>query len=293
MDVAVDWRTLGWEPGHFYSPIPSLPEVRARASRLFVTPRTLPDVELDEAHQLEVLDAIAAHAPELPFADEPRDGLRYGLRNDYFSYGEAVVLFGMMLRLRPRRIIEVGSGHSSAAILDIADRFLGGDVECTFIEPYPERLLGLLRSEDLARVRLVRERVQDVDVARFDALDAGDMLVVDSTHVTKIGSDVNHLVFNVLPRLREGVVIHFHDIYYPFEYPQRWLEQGRYWNEAYLVRAFLQGNRDVRIEFFNDFLAAFHADRLAAALPPFMRAPGSSLWLSRRAAPRAEPPALG
>ena len=82
--------------------------------------------------------------------------------------------------------------------------------------------------------------MQDVALSTFSGLRRGDILFIDSSHVAKIGSDVNHLVFTVLPALQSGVLVHFHDIFFPFEYPQAWLAEGRAWNEAYLLRAFLQ-----------------------------------------------------
>ncbi len=83
---------------------------------------------------------------------------------------------------------------------------------------------------------------------------AGDVLFIDSSHVSKMGSDVNHILFNVLPLLKSGVFIHFHDMFYPFIYPKSWTEQGRFWNETFLLRAFLQNNKDFTIQFWGNFL---------------------------------------
>jgi hypothetical protein len=105
---------------------------------------------------------------------------------------------------------------------------------------------------------------------------------VDSTHVAKVGSDVNHILFEVLPSLRSGVYVHFHDIYFPFEYPKEWVYQGRAWNEAYVLRAFLQHNDAYEIVLFGSFLSAFHRPWLAERMPLVARNPGSSLWLRKR-----------
>jgi hypothetical protein len=179
---------------------------------------------------------------------------------------------------RPRRVIEVGSGWSSCALLDVNERFLDGPARCTFIEPYPELLHELVGDEQLD-VRPAS--VQDVALSLFDELGSGDMLIIDSTHVAKVGSDVNHLVFEVLPRLAPGVLVHVHDIYYGFEYPRAWIYQGRAWNEAYVLRALLMFNTTWEIVFFNSFLAARHPEAFAASLPAAARSPGSSLWLRR------------
>jgi hypothetical protein len=191
----------------------------------------------------------------------------------------------LMLRwTRPRKVIEVGSGFSSAAILDTNDRFLDGAVSCTFIEPFPQRRLdGLLQAGDASRHEVIAEPVQHVPIERFDELDAGDVLFIDSSHVSKAGSDVNRLVFEVLPRLRTGVIVHFHDIGWPFEYPREWIYGGRAWTEAYLLHAFMLFNADFEIVLFNHYLALFHGDAVAAKLPLWGVEQGGSLWIRRRA----------
>ena len=98
----------------------------------------------------------------------------------------------------------------------------------------------------MKRHRLVNVKLQDVDLKEFDKLKSGDVLFIDSTHVSKIGSDVNYLFFEILPRLHRGVYIHIHDIFYPFEYPKDWIDEGRAWNENYILRAFLNIMRNLK-----------------------------------------------
>lgn len=162
----------------------------------------------------------------------------------------------MMRRARPARVIEVGSGFSSLAMLDTNERFFDGAVELTFIEPNAERLLSQLRPGDERRAEIITSPVQEVDLSGFERLSAGDILFIDSSHVAKVGSDVNHLVFSVLPRLAPGVLVHFHDVPYPFEYPEDWIHYGFAWNEAYLLRALLQFNSAFRIVLWNSYVAA-------------------------------------
>ena len=94
--------------------------------------------------------------------------------------------------------------------------------------------------------------VQNVKLIEFEKLEPNDLLFIDSSHISKIGSDLNYLLFEVLPSLKPGVIIHFHDILYPFEYPYEWIEKGIYWNEAYLLKAFLMHNKNYEILLFND-----------------------------------------
>jgi predicted O-methyltransferase YrrM len=269
-------------PGHFYSPIPDLGLINERRKTLFDnTRREIPGIDVNEARQLDLLEKFAQFYPDIPFSKTPSDGLRYYYGNNFFSYGDAIALYCMIRHLKPKRIIEAGSGFSSAVMLDTNDRFFDSSIMLTFIEPYPERLLSLMRVNDKKNCRIITERVQDVPITELTSLDAGDILFIDSTHVVKIGSDVVHLVTEVLPRLKEGVIVHFHDIFWPFEYPEAWLLEGRAWNEDYLLKAFLQFNSMFRIKFFNNYIGLFHPESLKQHLPLFMKDYGCSLWLEK------------
>ena len=271
-------------PGHYYSPIPAREEVRSREGAIWgEVPRHLPSVDLNEEGQLALFERLRGYYGDLPFGEEPAAGLRYHFARP-FHYADAIVLYALMRHLRPRRIVEIGSGFSSAVMLDTNDLFLGGAVSCTFIEPYPDRLLSLLREQDRLRHTLLVKKVQEVGPEPFAELGPNDILFVDSSHVSKVGSDVNWVFFQILPALRRGVWVHFHDIFYPFEYPKEWVYEGRAWNEDYLLRAFLQYNTAFRVEFFNSFLMHFHRDRFLRDMPLCVRNPGGSIWLSKVAA---------
>ena len=272
----------GWEPGHFYSPIPDLEEVAARAGQIFDYGITsIPGVDLNEAGQAARFGELSRFYADQPFADEPGEKNRYGFANPNFQQGEAIILQAFMRSSSPRRIIEVGSGHSSAAMLDTDEIFLGRRTEITFIEPYPQLLESLMRPGDKQRVAILPSPIQDVPLDLFATLESGDILFVDSSHVAKTGSDVNHIFFRVLPLLAPGVLVHFHDINYPFEYPREWVMGGRSWNEAYLLRAFLMYNHAFRIEFFAGYWAWHRHAELEAGMPLCARSPGSSIWLQR------------
>jgi hypothetical protein len=139
------------------------------------------------------------------------------------------------------------------------------------------------RDADRKQNDIIVDAVQNVPLERFAALEAGDILFVDSSHVAKTGSDVVHLFGQVLPRLAKGVRVHFHDIFWPFEYPEEWIREGRAWNEAYLLRAFLQFNSAFRIVLFNSYLGLHHRDLVERHLPLFLQNTGGSLWLEKTA----------
>ena len=165
-------------------------------------------------------------------------------------------------------------------ILDTNERFFENQIRCTFIEPEPERFLQAITPEDRERVDLLNKDVRSLPPEYFQALNPGDILLIDSSHVSKVNSDLNFLLFQVLPVLKSGVLVHFHDIFYPFEYPERWVYDGWSWNEAYLLRAFLQYNRAFKICFMNTLWYRYHAEQIQAEIPLALGR-GGSLWLQK------------
>jgi predicted O-methyltransferase YrrM len=276
-----------FRPGHFYSPVVDPEELRAAG---FTVDRDLHEGRLDGIElQPAAMEAFfRKHAPlmnDYAFALQPSPEARYHARNDVYSTADAAVLLAMIAEARPRRIVEVGSGFSSAHMLDVADR-LRLPTRFTFVEPYPERLHSLMSEADHERCTVVCTGVQQADPALFAALEANDILFVDSTHVSKAGSDVNHELFEILPRLRAGVIVHFHDTFYPFEYPDAWIfEARRSWNELYILRAYLARNQEYEIVFFNDYFRIKRPEA-AAAVPAFTVNPGGALWLRKVGAPQ-------
>jgi hypothetical protein len=276
-------RQVGpFPPGHYYSPLPSMEEVRHDEARVFDRSlRELPGIDLDVQGQIDWLNQLTPFYVEQPFSPQPSPTRRYYFENDAYSYSDAIFLYCMIRFARPKHIIEIGSGFSSFVMLDTNELFFDNGIRFPFIEPYADRLRSRLRDRDHQVAEILPTRVQDVELGRFDKLAAGDILFVDSSYVAKTGSDVNHILFEILPRLAKGVFIHFHDMFYPFEYPKGWIEQGWFWNEDYLVRAFLQYNSAFKIRIWNQFLGSFHADLLRNAVPLCMKNIGGSLWLER------------
>jgi hypothetical protein len=171
-------------------------------------------------------------------------------------------------------------------MLDANEMFFKRSIEMTFIDPNPELLLCLIHKEDKKNNVIVSRRVQDLDLGMFDALQADDILFIDSTHVSKVYSDVNRLFFEILPRLKKGVYVHLHDIFYPFEYPKEWVYEGRAWTEAYLLRAFLQYNNCFRIVLMNTFLEQFHRKFFEQSMPLCLKNPGGSIWIRKECCPQ-------
>jgi predicted O-methyltransferase YrrM len=255
-------------PGHFYSPLTTNAD-RGRA----LTWTDAPGVDLAEERQLALARQLQ------PMLAQPLPGPRYEPANIMYGPADAAVYRAMLTQLLPARVLEVGSGYSTAVALDEADVNPAlSDLKITCIEPFPSRLLRLLTSSDRGRLSLLREPVQDVALDTFAELAPGDVLFIDSTHVVKAGSDVIWLLLHVLPRLAGGVIVHVHDIFWPFEYPAQWLRQGRDWTEAYLLHAFLAGNAGWEILFFSSWFWQRRPD----LVPPHLASdkPGA-IWIRK------------
>jgi hypothetical protein len=267
--------------GHFYSPIADPVDIRSREQELWQTHDTMLGIDLQVDAQLALLHALEPHTADIHYpVEQPADLQLYFYGNDQYPVLDAEFLYATLCHFRPKSIIEVGSGFSSLIIADVNRRILMRSLEFSCIEPYPRQFL--IDGVDGIH-RLVQKKVQEVELSFFDRLDAGDILFIDSSHVSKIGSDVNYLFFSVIPRLRPGVMVHVHDIFLPDEYPKVWaIDQGRNWNEQYLLRAFLQYNNDWQVMWAAHFMGTRHMPAVQATFPRYPKlGGGGSLWLRR------------
>ena len=270
-----------WLAGHFYSPVPARDEVLSSLKKPSATASLL-DVNLRHDVQRVLLGQYTSYYQQSPvFLRKRHRGSGITITQDYFGHADAMFLYSFIRHFKPKRIIEIGSGFSSAVMLDTLERFPYGKVDVTFIEPYPARLLGTLKAEDQAAVKIIEKKVQEVDPGVFGSLQAGDLLFVDSSHVVKYGSDVQKVFYDILPKLPVGVFVHFHDIFFPFEYPATWLSDGRYWNENYFLRSFLSYNDSWEIVFFNHYAGIEFKDFLAEKMPLCPKNTGASIYLKR------------
>ncbi len=266
-------------PGHFYSPVPNMKEIKSNEERIFGAPDHLEGIDLNEDAQLSLLRTLAPLCDGVSFNSYRQSGDRFYTNNPGYGTGDALVLQALLRHLRPRRYLEIGSGWSTALALDTNDKWLDGSMRVTCIEPYPKNLKRLLRPDDDVEV-LVRA-VQDVELDRFTELAPGDVLFIDCSHVVKTGSDAHHLVTRVLPVVPVGVYIHIHDIFWAFEYPKDWVYEGRAWSEAYLLHAFLLFNPSFEIVLFNDWLMHERHEALEREIPAMAPGAGAALWLRR------------
>ncbi len=271
-----------YPPGHFYSPIVSVEDIKNRESDIWkgVDEDFINSIDLNTEEQKAFVELLSQYYSDLPFKRENVKGLRYKFDNGLYSFTDGIILYAIIRHLKPNNIIEVGSGHSSALMLDVNQQFFNNNIDLLFIEPFPDRLYKTISENDKTSTTILVKKVQEVDLSYFKKLQKGDILFVDSTHVSKCGSDVNHILFNILPVLNAGVYIHFHDIFYPFEYPKEWVYKGMNWNEDYILRAFLMYNNDYKIKLFSHYLHKHHSS-VFENMPLTYENTGGNLWLEK------------
>ncbi len=272
---------MGFPPGHYYSPVVDPADLQRRDAEIWAPRSSLVGVDMQIPAQLELLQQLGPHVTALDYPVEaPPEPDRYFYQNGMFPVLDAEFLFGALCLFKPRRVIEVGSGYSSLVMADANRRVFGSSIDITCIEPYPR---DFLVNGVAGITRLVPSRLETLDPAMFEQLAAGDLLFIDSSHVCKTGSDVNFLFFQVLPRLQPGVYVHLHDIFLPDEYPKPWLlQEGRSWNEQYLLHAFLMHNHHWRVVWMAHYLLTRHPQAINSVFPRCpMLGGGGSFWMQR------------
>jgi predicted O-methyltransferase YrrM len=254
-------------PRHFYSQIPNLSELRH--SRRWRVPRQMHSVRGHElAQQLHFVQRVCQPA-HIEDALRERAYDQACASNGESGYGpvEALFLYAFIRSERPRRIVQVGSGVSSAVILAAA-KAAPYDVELCCIDPYPTAYLT--EQAALGNLELIAKPAQEVIVEKAAELTAGDLLFVDSTHVVKPGSEVNVIVLDVLPTLAAGAWVHFHDITFPYDYSRRALTDDLFFAaESTLLHAFLSCNDRYEISASLSMLHYDAPDQLATLLPGY------------------------
>jgi methyltransferase family protein len=269
----------GWhfQPNHYYWPLNDISFLR-RHPDIWLRPSVPADIEWDLDGEFRLLEEITPYFAELvdvPAGPLTRAG-EFVWENASLLPGDARVYYGILRKLKPRRVVEVGAGWSSLLMAQAVSRNARA-CEVTLIEPDPPwDVLGELPTD----WELVEDRVQFADTAIFERLSPGDVLFYDGSHCIGTGSDVNWIFFEVLPRLAPGVWIHVHDLAWPWDYPWQWiLDEGLSWNEQYFVQAFLMNNDAYRVRLAVAMLWAHRQPEITALVgEPVL---GGSLWIEK------------
>jgi len=236
------------------------------------------DLEAQRAFLRET-PSFARELSVLPFEKPGDDETSYYWGNEQFSHSDASLYYAILRRFRPRRVVEVGAGHSTKLAARALRDNGSGRILC--IDPHAPRWLRRLGAD----VEVIEKPVQQSPDSVFLGLEPSDVLFIDGSHIAKTGSDVNHLFLRILPRLPRGVLVQIHDICLPFEYPRYWSEDVLcYWNEQYVLAALLANSTKFEILAGVYFLQNTDAACLTPFVPsvPGVMAGGGSLWLRAR-----------
>lgn len=223
------------------------------------------------SHSLH-LDALALNAPS--------EANGFFVNNPNFGAGDVDLYYLIIRKFKPKRVIEIGSGYSTMVCLKAVEQnqVEGFSTELTCIEPFEMPFLNQEKN-----INLIRKLVEEVGLELFHNLEENDILFIDSSHIIRPGNDLLHIFFEILPMLKKGVIIHIHDIFSPRHYPKEWLtEKMRFWNEQYLLEAFLHKNQDYQVLFTANHLVKSHyeeAKKVLIHLQP--NSEPSSFWMQK------------
>lgn len=273
----------GHPKGHFYSPVHSpedlteYDDVKQRSTKNFT--KEIPG--FSDKKMISLYKHLTRYFKDYDYLESDNSSSRFFIKNVSYPITDSLILFAMIRHFKPKRIIEIGSGMTSALMIDVNERFFNNSIDLTFIEPYTDFLYSRIKERDMKKYKIIEKKVQAVPLKLFSELKKGDFLFIDSTHVSKFNSDVNYEIYDILPLLEKGVIVHFHDTFDGFEYPLAWLSQGCAWNEDYILRAFLMNNNQYEVLLMSDYLTARHKDFLLKSFPRVPNNNGGSLWIKK------------
>ena len=253
-------------PVHYYVSVPNIVEL-SKEKHLWSKKSLLPGLDTTLDRQVLNLRTIC-----LPYQTEYNGNSTYleAVRLNAgpgFGYLEAQALHSIIRHYHPRTILEVGAGVSTYCVKHATELNSKENAEgCRIIsiDPYPSDFV-----RKMSNIELIPKKVQEIPLDIFEQLTKNDLLFIDSSHTVKTGSDVNYLVLEVLPRLRPGVIVHFHDIFLPYDYQRDALQTLFHWSETSLLRAFLINNVHVEILFCMSMLHYDRKNNLKEVFPEY------------------------
>ncbi|MBN2603346.1 MAG: class I SAM-dependent methyltransferase [Candidatus Thermoplasmatota archaeon] len=251
-------------PNHYYEPIPDVSNMK---ESIWERETEMKGIDLNVDEQLIFADEICQkYKKEYDCfgLNEANSESKYFVNNGWFGEVDGDILYSIIRHYKPKKIIEIGGGWSTLLISYALSKnqsemgFLG---EITTIDPY---LPKILKNEISNLSNLVEKKVQDIDYSIFQNLEENDILFIDSSHVVKLNSDVCCECLEILPRLNKGVLVHFHDIFLPKEYPKEWVVKNKFfWNESYLLQAFLMFNKSFKVIWAGNYMKLKHPEKIS------------------------------
>lgn len=268
-------------PNSFAQPIP---DTRELSDSVWQQQTELVGIDINEPGQLEILSSFADRFKS-EYEKFPREQTnipyQYHVNNPFFISVDGEVLYCTIRHFKPRRIFEIGSGNSTylAAQAVLKNQSEGNSAELVAFEPYPN---DMLKTGFPGLSKLMTTRIEHVPLSEFSKLQENDILFIDSSHSLKINSDVQFEILEIIPRLNKGVIVHLHDIFLPSEYPRDWvLKDHLFYNEQYLLQAFLAFNESFQVLWAGSFMHVKHSDKLKLAFNSYKGAWPGSFWMRK------------
>jgi hypothetical protein len=269
---------------YYYSPIPNIHKLD---KNIFSKKYELIGVNVNDNFQNNMIDIFVSNFKS-EYENIPENRIeniqRFYYKNEMFSNIDAEVLYSFVRYFKPKNIIEIGSGFSTLLISESLEKnkYENPNYECNHvsIEPYPR---DFLKKGVSSLKKLITKNVQEIDLNFFNILSENDILLIDSSHVVKIGSDVCYEILEILPRLNKGVIIHFHDIFLPAEYSKNYIIDNLFfWNEQYLLHAFLTFNDCFEVIWGSNYMHIKYPEKLEKAFSKYKgKGAGGSLWIRK------------
>ena len=266
---------------HYYEPLFNPKHLRCSLRE----DRYLPGVDLQEDKQLLLLESLnyKDELSEFPVEGKADGEVTFFYNNFSYVYGDAEILYSMVRKNKPNRIIEIGSGYSSLMIQNAIETNKKEDdrynCEHICIEPYEMPWL------EKKPMTVVRKKLEEVSRDLFLQLEENDILFIDSSHIIRPQGDVLVEYLEILPILKKGVIVHIHDIFTPKDYLDSWVYDGvKLWNEQYLLEAFLYGNKYYEVMFASNYMRHHHYDLMKEHFPMLDKQPipePGSFWMRK------------
>lgn len=245
--------------------------------------RNLPGINFNDAEQLDLISQFKFQTELQNFPSEKVNELTYYYKNGTYESGDAEFLYNLVRLKKPLRIIEVGCGSSTLMIQNAVKQNMADDnnyhCEHICIEPYEQPWLEKLG------IKIVRKKVEELDISFFNQLQTNDILFIDSSHIIRPQGDVLFEFLEVLPALNVGVMVHVHDVFTPKDYPEAWIyKEHRLWNEQYLLEAFLTYNNRFKIIGSLNYLTHHYKAEFSVAHPIYAKtknAEPGAFWIEK------------
>lgn len=228
--------------------------------------RNLPGINLNLKEQIHNLSNLVYKNELIELELEKKSpSYKFCIKNTFFEHGDAEIYYQLIRHLKPKNILEVGSGHSTLIALEAIKKNLEMNqikTQITCVEPYENNWLNDLD------IKILRKKIEDVEKSYYLNLASGDIFFIDSSHIIRPRGDVLKIFLEILPMLNKGVIVHIHDIFTPKDYPEQWIiRENKFWNEQYLVETLMMNNNKYEIYLLLNYLKNNAYDKLTKVCP--------------------------